>query len=75
MADAGSRGYVSKLEKGLSSPTVDKPTTISDMLQLSPLTLFTLTLSVERGEPIEMLVQRLHANIQDLQGSGALKGL
>ncbi|WP_353232304.1 hypothetical protein [Pseudomonas helleri] len=54
---------------------MDKPTTISDMLQLSPLTLFTLTLSVERGEPIEMLVQRLHANIQDLQGSGALKGL
>ncbi|MBK5012445.1 helix-turn-helix domain-containing protein [Pseudomonas sp. S60] len=78
MAKASSRGYMSKLEQGRSSPTVDKLTVISDALGLSPLTLFTLftlTLSVERGEPIDTLLQRLKADIADLDANDALKGL
>ncbi|MCU7247203.1 helix-turn-helix domain-containing protein [Pseudomonas koreensis] len=73
MAEASSRGYMSKLEQGLSSPTVDKLTAISDTLGLSPLTLFTLTLSVESGQPIDSLVQRLKADVADLEAHGALK--
>lgn len=75
MAEASSRGYMSKLEQGLSSPTVDKLTAISDTLGLSPLTLFTLTLSVESGQPIDSLVQRLKADVADLEAHGALKQL
>jgi transcriptional regulator with XRE-family HTH domain len=57
MAGASSRGYMLKLEHGLSSPTVDKLIAISDAMGVSPLTLFTLTLSVDSGEPIDALVQ------------------
>lgn len=75
MAEASSRGYMSKLEQGRSSPTLDKLTVISDALGLSPLTLFTLTLSLERGEPIDTLLQRLKADIADLDANDALKAL
>lgn len=75
MAEASSRGYMSKLEQGRSSPTVHKLTAISETLGLSPLTLFTLTLSVENGQPIDSLVQRLRADVADLEAHGALTDL
>lgn len=75
MAGASSRGYMLKLEHGLSSPTVDKLIAISDAMGVSPLTLFTLTLSVDSGEPIDALVQRLRADIADPDTKDALKSL
>ncbi|KAF1310569.1 transcriptional regulator [Pseudomonas sp. SG-MS2] len=75
MALASSRGYMLKLEHGRSSPTVEKLTAIGDAMGLSPLTLFTLTLSVESGQPIDTLVQRLKADVADLEANGALSGL
>lgn len=75
MAEASSRGYMSKLEQGRSSPTVDKLTAISDTLGLSPLTLVTLTLSLESGQSIDALVHRLKADITGLEANGALRGL
>jgi transcriptional regulator with XRE-family HTH domain len=75
MAEASSRGYMSKLEQGRSSPTVDKLTVISDALGLSPLTLFALTLSVESGQSIDSLLQRLKADIADLDANDALRAL
>jgi len=41
---------------------------------LSPLTLFTLTLSVESGQSVDALVQRLKADVADLEANGALQG-
>lgn len=75
MAGASSRGYMLKLEHGLSSPTVDKLIAISDAMEVSPLTLFTLTVSVDSGQPIDTLVQRLKAEIADLETKDALKSL
>jgi len=75
MAVASSRGYMLKSEHGRSSPTVEKLTAIGDAMGLSPLTLFTLTLSVESGQPIDTLVQRLKADVADLEANGALSGL
>ncbi|MQA54248.1 helix-turn-helix domain-containing protein [Pseudomonas piscis] len=75
MALASSRGYMLKLEHGRSSPTVEKLTAIGEAMGLSPLTLFTLTLSVESGQPIDTLVQRLKADVADLETNGALSGL
>lgn len=74
MSGASSRGYMLKLEHGLSSPTVDKLIAISDAMGLSPLTLFTLTLSVESGQSVDALVQRLKADVADLEANGALQG-
>lgn len=75
LAGASSRGYMLKLEHGLSSPTVDKLIAISDAMGVSPLTLFTLTLSVDNKQPIDAFVQRLKADIADLETNGALKSL
>ena len=75
MADTTSRTYMSKLEQGRSNPTIDKLTAISGALELSPLTLFTLTLSVESGQTVKTLVQHLEADIADLEATGALKSL
>jgi transcriptional regulator with XRE-family HTH domain len=75
MSSASSRGYMLKLEHGLSSPTVDKLIAISDAMGVSPLTVFTLTLSVESGQPVDSLVQRFKADVADLEANGALKGL
>ncbi|WP_412462255.1 helix-turn-helix domain-containing protein [Pseudomonas sp. SC11] len=75
MSGASSRGYMLKLEHGRSSPTVDKLIAISDAMGVSPLTLFTLTLSVDSGQPIDALVQRLKADIADLETNDALKSL
>ncbi|WP_248801136.1 helix-turn-helix domain-containing protein [Pseudomonas sp. MWU13-2105] len=75
MADSTSRTYMSKLEQGRSSPTIDKLTAISGALGLSPLTLFTLTLSVESGQTVKTPVQHLEADIADLEAMGALKSL
>lgn len=75
MALASSRGYMLKLEHGRSSPTVEKLTAIGDAMGLSPLTLLTLTLSVESGQSIDTLVQQLKAEVADLETNGAFSGL
>lgn len=75
LADTTSRTYMSKLEQGRSNPTIDKLTAISGALELCPLTLFTLTLSVESGQTVKTLMQHLEADIADLEATGALKAL
>ncbi|MFK0094641.1 helix-turn-helix domain-containing protein [Pseudomonas sp. NPDC090592] len=75
MAGASSRGYMLKLEHGLSSPTVDKMIAISESMGVSPLTLFTLTLSLDSDQPVDALVQRLKADVADLETKGVLKSL
>lgn len=47
-----SRTYLSKLEQGKSSITLDKLAQISIRLDLNPMTLFILTLSENSGEPV-----------------------
>lgn len=54
-ADTTSRTYLSKLELGKSSITLDKLEQISSRLELSPLTLLTLTLSEVTGRtPVDL---------------------
>lgn len=43
LAEVSSRTYVSKLERGQSSPTLEMMSTLSSPLGLSPLALVTLT--------------------------------
>lgn len=74
-ADATSRTYLSKLELGKSSITLDKLEQVSKRLGLSPLTLLTLTLSEDSGKPAKDLISKLSAELADLQRDGGLTGL
>ncbi|RII76797.1 helix-turn-helix domain-containing protein [Pseudomonas monteilii] len=74
-ADATSRTYLSKLEGGRSSITLDKLDQLSERLELSPLTLLALTLSEESGKPAISLVKTLEAEIEQLQQEGGVPGL
>ena len=74
-ADTTSRTYLSKLELGKSSITLDKLEQVSERLGLSPLTLMTLTLSEGTGEPANDLISKLNAELADLQRDGGLTGL
>lgn len=74
-ADTTSRTYLSKLELGKSSITLDKLEQVSERLGLSPLTLLTLTLSEDTGQPAKDLISKLSEEFADLQRDGGLTGL
>lgn len=74
-ADTTSRTYLSKLEQGKSSITLDKLDQVSRRLELSPLTLLTLTLSEDTDKPPSELISRLQLEIADLQREDGLPGL
>lgn len=61
-----SRTFLSKLESGRSSPTLDKLEQVSQRLELSPLTLLTLTLSLESGKISAELIDDLRLEIDGL---------
>lgn len=73
--DATSRTYLSKLEGGKSSITLDKLEQLSVRLELSPLTLLALTLSEDGGKPARELVNTLQIEIEALEPEGGLPGL
>lgn len=75
LGDSTSRTYLSKLEAGKSSITIDKLDQLSQGLNLSPLTLLTLTVSEDSGEPAGELIARLNAEILELQRDGGLANL
>ncbi|MEE9944540.1 MAG: helix-turn-helix transcriptional regulator [Pseudomonas asiatica] len=74
-ADTTSRTYLSKLELGKSSITLDKLDQVSRRLELSPITLLTLTLSEETGKPPSELISKLQLEISSLQQEDGLPGL
>lgn len=74
-ADTTSRTYLFKLELGKSSITLDKLDQICRRLELSPLTLLTLTLSEETGKYALQLVSQLRAEITGLQHEDGMPGL
>ncbi|PHN17209.1 helix-turn-helix domain-containing protein [Pseudomonas sp. ICMP 561] len=75
LSDASSRTYLSKLERAQSSLTLDKLQAISQTLELSPLTLVTITLGCESGAPLRDLLNRLETELLDLKSSGVLNDL
>lgn len=74
-ADTTSRTYLSKLELGKSSITLDKLDQVSRRLELSPITLLTLTLSEETGKLPSELISKLQLEIADLQREDGLPSL
>ncbi|MBF8776266.1 MULTISPECIES: helix-turn-helix domain-containing protein [Pseudomonas putida group] len=70
-----SRTFLSKLEGGRSSITLDKLEQVSQRLELSPLTLLTLTLSEQTGKPATDLIEGLRSEIEDLERDEGVPGL
>lgn len=70
-----SRTFLSKLEGARSSLTLDKLQQVSQRLELSPLTLLTLTLSQETGKPAADLIHDLRSEIEGLECDGGVPGL
>jgi len=70
-----SRTFLSKLEGARSSLTLDKLEQVSQRLEVSPLTLLTLTLSLEAGKPAVELIDHLRSEIEGLERDGGLPGL
>ncbi|HDS0927193.1 MULTISPECIES: helix-turn-helix domain-containing protein [Pseudomonas] len=74
-AEVSSRTYLSKLETGKSSITLDKLEQLSQHLDLSPLTLLTLTLSESSGESVGELIRKLESELSSLHQGDGLTGL
>ncbi|WDH24449.1 helix-turn-helix domain-containing protein [Pseudomonas chlororaphis] len=75
LAEVSSRTYVSKLERGQSSPTLEMITALSGPLSVNPLTLVAITLSAESGQSVNALLRRTQAELADLAHDGVLKNL
>ncbi len=63
-SEISSRTYVSTLERGLYSPTVEKVDALAKVIGIHPLTLLTLTYLIDRNETdptkVRILTQKSH---------------
>lgn len=75
LAEVSSRTYVSKLERGQSSPTLEMMATLSSPLGLSPLGLVAMTLATETGQSVKSLLNHVEREVEALAQAGVLKEL
>ncbi|HDY86347.1 hypothetical protein LCGC14_0950800 [marine sediment metagenome] len=65
-SDVSSRTYISTLERGLKSPTIEKVTVIAKAMDVDPLTLLMLTYAQSGDETIGSLLKRLTLEFEAL---------
>jgi transcriptional regulator with XRE-family HTH domain len=75
LAQVSSRTYVSKLERGQSSHTLEMMSTLSAPLGLSPLALVAVTIAAETGQSTRSLIEQTEQEMADLERAGVLKEL
>jgi transcriptional regulator with XRE-family HTH domain len=75
LAEVSSRTYISKLERGQSSPTLEMVTALSPPIGVSPLTLVALTLGAESGQSTMSIVKRGESELMSLANTGVLQDL
>jgi transcriptional regulator with XRE-family HTH domain len=75
LAEVSSRTYVSKLERGQSSPTLEMITALSGPLNVNPLTLVAVTLCAESGQSVNALLRRTQEELAGLAHNGILNNL
>ncbi|WP_342353310.1 helix-turn-helix transcriptional regulator [Pseudomonas frederiksbergensis] len=68
LAEVSSRTYISKLERGQCSPTLEMMTALSVPLNLSPLTLIAMTIGTATGQSIKSLVSHVEKELAELHG-------
>lgn len=64
-----SRTYLSTLERGLKSPTVDKMEALAEVLNVHPLTIMALTYTTAEDCSVDELLAKVQRELRDLPGS------
>jgi transcriptional regulator with XRE-family HTH domain len=63
-----SRTYLSALERGLKSPTLDKIEVLCEVMEVHPLTLLALTyLNEQKSKRLEAVLQRIEKEVTEIQ--------
>ncbi len=63
-----SRTYLSTLERGLKSPTLDKIEALSETMDVHPLTLLALTyLNTQKNKRLDSLLRKIEQEVTALQ--------
>lgn len=75
LAEVSSRTYISKLERAQCSPTLEMMSALSVPLSLSPLTLIAMTMSVETGQSVASIVNRIEDDLAGLAQAGIIESL
>ena len=66
-SDVSSRTYISSLERGIKSPTLEKIDDIAGTLKIHPLTLLTLTyLSSKKKQSMETLLEKVEKQVDKI---------
>lgn len=66
-SDVSSRNYVSNLERGVKSPTLDKVDTLAKAMKVQPLTLLVLAYARADGKDVDDVVTRALAEVAALR--------
>lgn len=65
-SDVSSRTYLSSLERGLKSPTLNKVAELCAVMDVHPLTLLTLAYAGD-GKGVDKVFERVQRELEDLQ--------
>lgn len=68
-SNVSSRTYLSTLERGLKSPTVDKIEALAEVLNVHPLTIMALTYTTAEDCSVDELLAKVKRELRDLPGS------
>lgn len=68
-SNVSSRTYLSTLERGLKSPTVDKIEALAEVLNIHPLTIMALTYTTAEDCSVDELLAKVRRELKDLPGS------
>jgi transcriptional regulator with XRE-family HTH domain len=58
-SDVSSRTYLSTLERGMKSPTLDKIVELAAVMEVHPITLLVMTFSYVEKEDVEVLCKKV----------------
>ncbi|MBH8614356.1 transcriptional regulator [Pseudomonas mohnii] len=67
LASAMSQTFLSRIENGHSSPTVDKFAQLAHALELSPVTLMTLILSTSDNTPTSVVLAKAAKELEEIE--------
>ena len=65
-SDVSSRTYLSTLERGLKSPTINKIEQLAETMGVHPLTVLTLAYATAEKSPIEDLAAKVLGELQSI---------
>lgn len=65
-SNVSSRTYLSTLERGLKSPTIDKTQALAEVLSVHPLTLMALTFITAEDTSADKLLAKIKKELADL---------